>query len=428
MAQLRGPAGLGAAPRERLYAARFILIAAIAALAVASAVWDVPLAFSLAMAALLVAIAAFLPRRRGILGGAEEHPEEERASPDAAVEPVVEAMPQAALLLDQAGTVRYANARARERFPATRPGDLFTLTFRAPEIGEALDEALSGAPRRIEHREPGETRSAYAVSFRPVARSGGSLLVTFDDVSDRLAMARMRADFVANASHELRTPLASLTGFTETLLGPARDDPQATEKFLMIMLDQAQRMRRLIDDLLSLSRVEMRVHQRPTERVDLVPVLRGVLDALAPLARGQSVTLTLEEPPQPLEVIGERDELVQVFQNLVENAIRYGASGGRVDVTVETRPAARPSVVVHVQDYGPGIAAEHLPRLTERFYRVDVGASREMKGTGLGLAIVKHILMRHQGQLGVNSAPGRGARFTVELPAPVPNAPEQDKS
>jgi two-component system phosphate regulon sensor histidine kinase PhoR len=427
VAQVGGSAAPGAAPRERLYAARFILVAAIAALAAASALWDVPLAFSLAATAFLVAIAAFVPRRSGILGGAGERPEEERASGDAA-EPVVEAMPQAALLLDHAGIVRYANARARERFPATRPGDLFTLTFRAPEIGEALDEALSGAPRRIEHREPGETRGAYAVSFRPVARSGGSLLVTFDDVSDRLAMARMRADFVANASHELRTPLAALTGFIETLLGPARDDPQAIEKFLKIMLDQAQRMRRLIDDLLSLSRVEMRVHQRPTERVDLVPVLRGALDALAPLARAQSVTMMLEEPPKPLEVIGERDELVQVFQNLVENAIRYGASGGRVDVTVETRPAARPSVLVHVQDYGPGIPPEHLPRLTERFYRVDVGASREMKGTGLGLAIVKHILTRHQGRLEVQSEPGRGARFTVELPAPVASEREQDKS
>ena len=426
MAQGPGPAGPGAAPRERLYAARFVLVAAIAALAVASVLWDVPLAFSLTVAALLVAIAAFVPQPRGILGGAGGHPEE-RASRDAAIEPVVEAMPQAALLLDQAGIVRYANARARERFPATRPGDLFTLTFRAPEVGDALEEALSGAPRRIEHREPGETRSAYAVSFRPVARSGGALLVTFDDVSDRLAMARMRADFVANASHELRTPLASLTGFTETLLGPARHDPQATEKFLGIMLDQAQRMRRLIDDLLSLSRVEMRVHQRPTERVDLISVLRGVLDALAPLARAQSVALNLDEPPGPLEVVGDRDELVQVFQNLVENAIRYGASGGRVDVTCETRPTARPSVLVHVQDYGPGIPPEHLPRLTERFYRVDVGASREMKGTGLGLAIVKHILMRHQGRLDVNSEPDRGARFTVELPAPAPSEQEQEK-
>jgi two-component system phosphate regulon sensor histidine kinase PhoR len=428
VAQVPEPAGPGAALREGIYAARFILVAAIAALAAASILWDVPFAFSLAAGALLVAIATLAPRRRGILGRAGEATEQEPASRDAAVEAAVEAMPQAGLLLDQAGIVRYANARARERFPATRPGDLFTLTFRAPEIGEALEEALSGAPRSIEHREPGATTSAYAVSFNPIARPGGVLLVTFDDVSDRLAIARMRADFVANASHELRTPLASLTGFVETLLGPARNDPQATEKFLRIMLDQAQRMRRLIDDLLSLSRVEMRVHQRPTENVELISVLRSVIDALAPVARAQSVAVALEEPPNPIEVFGDRDELVQVFQNLVENAVRYGASGGRVDVTFETRPAARPSVLVHVQDHGPGIAPEHLPRLTERFYRVDVGASREMKGTGLGLAIVKHILLRHQGRLEVWSEPGRGARFTVELPARLPNEQRQDKS
>jgi two-component system phosphate regulon sensor histidine kinase PhoR len=419
VAQAPGSAGPGAAPRERLHAARFILFAALVVLTAASVVWDVPLAYSIAAVAALVAIAAFAPRRAGILGGAGRLPEQDSAWQDSAVEAIVEAMPQAALLLDQAGIVRYANARARERFPATRPGDLFTLTFRAPEIGEALEEALAGAPRNVEHREPGQATSAYVVSFTPVERPGGSLLVTFDDVSDRLAIARMRADFVANASHELRTPLAALTGFVETLLGPARNDLQATEKFLRIMLDQAQRMRRLIDDLLSLSRVEMRVHQRPTDRVDLVPVLRGVLDALAPLARAQSVAITLEEPAAPLAVIGERDELLEVFENLVENAIRYGASGGRVEVTFETRSATRSTVLIHVQDYGPGIAAEHLPRLTERFYRVDVGASREMKGTGLGLAIVKHILMRHQGRLEVRSEPGRGARFTVELPAPV---------
>ena len=243
------------------------------------------------------------------------------------------------------------------------------------------------------------------------------LLVTFDDVSDRQAIARMRADFVANASHELRTPLASLTGFIETLRGPARNDPQASEKFLEIMLDQARRMRRLIDDLLSLSRAEMRVHRRPTERVDLVAVLHHVRDALSPLAREHSVALAFDVPAAPVEVIGDRDELIQIFQNLVENAVRYGASGGRVDVRLEEMPGDNPIIAVHVEDYGPGIPPEHVPRLTERFYRVDVGASREMKGTGLGLAIVKHILSRHRGHLEIESAPGEGSRFTVYLRA-----------
>ncbi|MDQ3560428.1 MAG: ATP-binding protein, partial [Pseudomonadota bacterium] len=200
------------------------------------------------------------------------------------------------------------------------------------------------------------------------------------------------------------------------LLGPARNDPQASEKFLRIMLDQARRMRRLIDDLLSLSRAEMRVHRRPTDRADMVEVLRHVRDALGPLAREHGVAITIEAPDGPVTVIGERDELIQVFQNLIENGIRYGASGGRVDVRFDERPEERPELAIHVQDYGPGIAAEHLPRLTERFYRADVGASRAMKGTGLGLAIVKHILTRHQGRLEVRSRPGEGARFTVSLP------------
>lgn len=263
----------------------------------------------------------------------------------------------------------------------------------------------------------------YSVSFAPLrlAASREDLVLVFvRDVSDRVAIARMRADFVANASHELRTPLASLTGFIETLLGPARNDPEASARFLRIMLEQAQRMRRLIDDLLSLSRVEMRSGPPPAQAVDLRGVLRSVVDALAPLARDNNVTLEIAAAPAPLQVIGERDELVQVFQNLVENAIRYGASGGRVEIGEASPDAAAGRIAVEVRDYGPGIAEEHLPRLTERFYRVDVGASREMKGTGLGLAIVKHILLRHKGGLTIHSRPGEGARFIVDLPRAGP--------
>jgi two-component system phosphate regulon sensor histidine kinase PhoR len=287
-------------------------------------------------------------------------------------------------------------------------------------MGQALLQAQTGQPQSLEFHQPGERSNHYAVSLSPIRYLAGKrnfVLVTFDDVSERMAVARMRADFVANASHELRTPLASLTGFIETLLGPARDDPQATAKFLKIMLEQARRMRRLIDDLLSLSRVEMRVHHRPTERVDVGALLDHVLASLGPLAREHAVALELAAPEKPIAVIGDRDELVQVFQNLVENAIRYGGSGGRVEVSAEKRDARARAIAVHVQDFGPGIAAEHLPRLTERFYRVDPGASGSMKGTGLGLAIVKHILTRHGGELAIRSKPGEGARFTVELPA-----------
>ena len=199
----------------------------------------------------------------------------------------VAAFPKAAFLLDATGTVRYANEQATQLFPATRPGDAFTLTFRRPEFAEALELAEAGQSTSVEFREPGERSTTYAVTIGPLRTPGGSvsfLLVTFDDVSDRLAVARMRVDFVANASHELRTPLASLTGFIETLQGSGPQRPRRPRAFLDIMHDQASRMSRLIDDLLSLSRIEMNAHVRPTAPVDLVDVLRHVADALEPLA------------------------------------------------------------------------------------------------------------------------------------------------
>jgi two-component system phosphate regulon sensor histidine kinase PhoR len=222
----------------------------------------------------------------------------------------------------------------------------------------------------------------------------------------------MRADFVANVSHELRTPLAALTGFIETLQGTARDDPAARERFLGIMQTQAWRMARLIDDLLSLSRIELRAHQHPDTTVDLVPIVRQVVDGLESLARDRDVAVEVREPDRPLTVRGDRDELIRLFENLIENGLKYGASGKRLDVTIEADKEAK----VAVRDYGPGIAAEHLPRLTERFYRVDVGESRAQGGTGLGLALVKHILNRHQGRLSIDSKEGQGATFTVRLP------------
>jgi two-component system phosphate regulon sensor histidine kinase PhoR len=277
-------------------------------------VWDIPLAFAVAGIAALALIAAFVPRRSAARRGADEARLRAPVWPDSSMKATVEAFPHAAILLDAAGTVRYANQRAARLFPATRPGDPFTLTFRWPEIGEALEAAKAGGVQSLEFHEPGEAANVYSVTLGPLAPPGGAsfILVSFDDVSDRLALARMRADFVANASHELRTPLASLTGFIETLLGPAKNDPETSEKFLRVMLDQARRMRRLIDDLLSLSRVEMRVYRRPTDRVNLVEVLRHVADAMAPLAAEHSVTVSLDAPERPVEVIGDRDELVQV--------------------------------------------------------------------------------------------------------------------
>ena len=410
-----------ASPGERIYSARIVLIAAGVLLVAGSLFLEVPFAFTVVATLALVLVAAFAPSGRADRRGGEGRGRKLSVWPGTSMKTIVEVLPQAALLLDGAGIVRYANQHAVRLFPATRPGDPFTFTFRWPEFAEALEEARGSRTASVEFSEPGESASVYSVTLSPLSlpdRDESFILVTYTDISDRLAIARMRADFVANASHELRTPLASLTGFIETLLGSARNDPVATEKFLKIMLDQARRMRRLIDDLLSLSRAEMRAHSRPSGLADLAAVLRHVGDALAPLAADHSVVLVVDAPAEPVDVVGDRDELVQLVQNLVENAIRYGASGGRVDVRLEVN--ARDTARIHVQDYGPGIAPEHLPRLTERFYRVDIGTSRELKGTGLGLAIVKHILTRHQGRLEVTSDPGKGATFTVDMPLPAP--------
>jgi two-component system, OmpR family, phosphate regulon sensor histidine kinase PhoR len=417
----------GSGPRTaraagRIFASRYILWAAAVLLILGVAAFGLPPLFAVGAIVVLV-IVAVLPSRRlsSPVGGNAVR--SALVWPDTAMKATVEAMPKAAFVVDSGAVVRYSNADATRLFPATRPGDLFTLTFRWPEFSEALDVASAGETTSVEFREPGETTTTYLVTLSPVSAPGGTVgftLVTFDDVSDRLAIARMRADFVANASHELRTPLASLTGFIETLLGPARNDPATSEKFLRVMLEQARRMRRLIDDLLTLSRAEMRAHTRPTDPVDLVAVVRHVGDAMQPLAAEYSVSLELEAPSEPVTVIGDRDELIQLVQNLVENAVRYGAAGERVDVRLKARAKGLPLATLEVQDYGPGIAPEHVPRLTERFYRVDVGASRQMKGTGLGLAIVKHILQRHGGQLKVMSEPGQGATFAVELPLATP--------
>jgi two-component system phosphate regulon sensor histidine kinase PhoR len=230
----------------------------------------------------------------------------------------------------------------------------------------------------------------------------------------------MRSDFIANASHELRTPLASLKGFIETLRGPARGDSISRERFLGIMETQADRMTRILDDLLSLSRIEMRAHIPPAGETDLVPILQSVMQALEPIAKDARISIMLNPVDAPARVRGDADELVQVFQNLIQNAIKYGRDGGKVDITVKRMPAEGRKAerfAITVADDGPGIAREHLPRLTERFYRVDTATSRARGGTGLGLAIAKHILNRHHGELDISSEPGKGSTFTVVLDA-----------
>jgi two-component system phosphate regulon sensor histidine kinase PhoR len=303
-----------------------------------------------------------------------------------------------------------------------------------PELVEAIRHTTStGEPRRVEFsgRVPVDRwYEAHVTALRlrgeEASKGPDLMLITVRDLTPLRRMEEMRADFVANASHELRTPLAALSGFIETLQGPARDDQAARDRFLAIMKQQAFRMARLIDDLLSLSRVELNVHVRPETPVDLVAIVRHVTDAMQMLARERGVEVVVNAPAEPIIVPGDRDELVRVFENLVENALKYGASGKRVEIGIacEASRGRSPEACVSVRDFGPGIPPEHLPRLTERFYRVDVAQSRAEGGTGLGLAIVKHILARHQGRLAIDSTLGQGATFTVRLPAAAePSAP-----
>jgi two-component system phosphate regulon sensor histidine kinase PhoR len=325
-----------------------------------------------------------------------------------------EALPDPCILVDRRALVRHCNAAARREFPSLVPGGLLTLALRSPVLLGAIDEVRAiGAARTVELHQPVPNETWYRVHIAPLADSDGELVLTLTDLTEAKRTERLRADFIANASHELRTPLTSLVGFIDTLLGPAAADAAARARFLGIMRQQAARMSRLIDDLLSLSRIEMRQHQRPTGEVDIAQLLREVCEGLEMRAAEAGVRLDITAP-EAAPVTGDRSELYEVFENLIDNAIKYGGEGGLVEVAVSAGPDGF-DYAVAVTDHGPGIAPEHVPRLTERFYRVDAESSRRQKGTGLGLAIVKHIVSRHHGRLAIRSTPGQGTTVTVLL-------------
>jgi two-component system, OmpR family, phosphate regulon sensor histidine kinase PhoR len=345
----------------------------------------------------------------------------------AAVAAIVSGMPDPAVLLDRAGRVIHLNAEAAQLAPALRKNELAQFALRSPEIITALREAIATTePRRATYLDhvPVDRWMELTITPVPVPTAFGGtekcMLMTFHDQTPLRRVEEMRADFVANASHELRTPLAALSGFIDTLQGPAKDDARARDRFLAIMHAQATRMARLIDDLLSLSRVELSAHVRPDASVDLVPIIRQVADGLEPLARERQVVVDINLPDNAVTIAGDREELMRLFENLIENALKYGASGGKVIVSLSGAASGEgaPEIRVMVRDFGPGIAPEHLPRLTERFYRVDVGDSRLQGGTGLGLSLVKHILNRHRGRLLIESVPRNGATFTACFPQP----------
>jgi two-component system, OmpR family, phosphate regulon sensor histidine kinase PhoR len=410
--------------RQRLLATRNILIAAGLVLFGFAAFGA--LSFAEAFIGFAVLAGTALIRSEHVAWKAPPVPLAEPSTPRTAplLDALIAGLPAPVIVLDRDTRVLAFNARAGTLAPALRRGEPASLALRVPEVVDAIRRVASGAgPQRVEFSERVPVDRWYAAHVMPVEIAEGDAgpltkftLLSFDDLTPLRRVEEMRADFVANASHELRTPLASLSGFIETLQGPARDDPAARERFLAIMKSQAARMARLIDDLLSLSRVELNAHVQPQTPVDLVSIVRQVADALQMLARDRNVTISITSPPEPLMVRGDRDELTRVFENLVENALKYGASGRKVELTLTRSPGeAGGDAIVTVRDYGPGIAAEHLPRLTERFYRIDVGQSRAEGGTGLGLALVKHILNRHLGRLTIESSLGVGAVFTVRL-------------
>jgi two-component system, OmpR family, phosphate regulon sensor histidine kinase PhoR len=374
----------------------------------------------------LVALAALIASARGDIAPAALARDEPRAPRvgDPLIEAVLAGLPDPVVALDRRGDVVALNARATAVAPALRPGEPVSLGLRVPEVLEAIRRArASGIAQRVEFSERVPLDRWYEVIVTPISSPGvaanpGLVLLAFHDLTPLRRVEEMRADFVANASHELRTPLAALSGFIDTLRGSAREDPAARERFLPIMQAQADRMARLIDDLLSLSRIELNAHLRPDKQVDVGAIVRQVADSLQTLARDRNVEVKTIGSSAPLLVPGDRDELIRVFENLVENALKYAASGKRVDIALSAGegPDGKREARIAVRDRGPGIAPEHLPRLTERFYRVDVSESRAQGGTGLGLALVKHILNRHGGRLTIESAPGQGATFTVHLP------------
>ncbi len=355
---------------------------------------------------------------------------------------------------DMAGRrIVLANAAARELLRIPREGGLLVSAVRDPGVLEAVDEALFGGVARTTNYAAGGARARHWKAWvRPLPGPEGQprALLGLRDETDVRRMELMRVDFLANASHELRTPLASLSGFIETLKGHARDDAGARDRFLDIMATQADRMSRLVADLLSLSRIELNEHIPPSGRVDLARAASDVVDAVSVLSQERGVVVRLDADGERVAIDGDRDEIIQVIQNLVDNGIKYSSPGQVVEIGIRrglslgaapgprTEGATRLSLltpdresgvryaVVTVRDYGPGLAREHLPRLTERFYRVEGQKSGERAGTGLGLAIVKHIVNRHRGGLSVESTPGEGAAFSAYFPmaAERPAPPE----
>ncbi|MDA7948647.1 MAG: ATP-binding protein [Hyphomicrobiaceae bacterium] len=337
---------------------------------------------------------------------------------------ILNALTEPVFLVNSDRHITLANVAAEELFGGGLSGRNLVHAIRHPDVLDSVEEVLHGKARsEAVISMPGTVRTTYKVSVVRLEDNEnveGTAILGLHDISHVLEAEQMRSDFVANVSHELRSPLSALSGGIETLQGAARNDPEAQTRFLGIMEREAARMNRLIDDLLSLSSVEVNERVRPSQRIGLLTIVERAIAALETQAKAAKKPIRLEISDPECVVLGDEDELTQVFHNLIDNALKYSRENGEVTVSVEIREnvagLAGPAVVIAVSDQGEGIAAEHIPRLTERFYRVDTSRSREKGGTGLGLAIVKHILNRHRGRLLIDSEKGVGSTFTVCLP------------
>ena len=335
---------------------------------------------------------------------------------------VIAQLPAPVMLLDAADRVILINDSMRALVGPGVEKKHVSAVLRNPAVLTAIDQTShDGEPATVQFTLPVPIERHFQAYVARVSAAPPIIALLLHDLTAIRRSEQMRADFVANASHELRTPLAAVSGFIDTLRGHAKDDEAAREEFLDIMSVEAARMRRLIDDLLSLTRIEMNEHVPPQNRIQLDHVVREAAAALSPLARGDHITIEISTPANLPPVVGDRDELIQLFQNLIQNAIKYGRDNGHVWISCGQTPDGQ--VFATVKDDGEGIASSAVPRLTERFYRVDVKRSREKGGTGMGLAIVKHIVSRHQGRLQIESKLGEGSSFTVLLPpAPTESA------
>ena len=336
----------------------------------------------------------------------------------------LQAIPDPIILLDSDRKIVFFNNAASKIFNVQIHFDLVS-TIRDPVLLRSVDEVLA---KRISVGASlvlfNPVKLTYQVRVIPVSLATNSadmrVLLLFNDISSEIVVEKIRQDFVDNVSHELRSPISSLIGFIETIQGPAKDDAESQKKFLSIMMSEAQRMSRMVEDLLSLSRLETIERMRPDETADVTNLISTTSELFARQAQNRSMNIKLDMDVNLPSIQGDADELLQVFNNLVDNAIKYGRE--KTNILIKMRFIDRipdigdAGISIVVENQGDGINPEEIPRLTERFYRTDKGRSRELGGTGLGLAIVKHIINRHRGRLVINSNLNDKTTFTVFLP------------